>query len=56
MLLEGSNASTVLTWVRPDLDKHLNAVLWDGTSWGGPTELGTNTGEVGNQPFVFLWP
>ena len=23
MLLEGSNASTVLTWVRPDLDKHL---------------------------------
>ena len=26
MLLEGSNASTVLTWVRPDLDKHLNQV------------------------------
>lgn len=23
MLLQGSNASTVLTWVRPDLDKHL---------------------------------
>ena len=26
MLLEGSNASTVLNWVRPDLDKHLNQV------------------------------
>jgi hypothetical protein len=26
MLLEGSNASTVLTWVRPDLDKHLNQI------------------------------
>jgi chemosensory pili system protein ChpA (sensor histidine kinase/response regulator) len=26
MLLEGSNVSTVLTWVRPDLDKHLNQV------------------------------
>jgi chemosensory pili system protein ChpA (sensor histidine kinase/response regulator) len=26
MMLEGSNASTVLTWVRPDLDKHLNQV------------------------------
>jgi chemosensory pili system protein ChpA (sensor histidine kinase/response regulator) len=26
MLIEGSNASTVLTWVRPDLDKHLNQV------------------------------
>ena len=26
MLLGGSNASTVLTWVRPDLDKHLNQV------------------------------
>lgn len=26
MLLEDSNASTVLTWVRPDLDKHLNQI------------------------------
>src|SRR5665811_2109583 len=26
MLIEGSNASTVLTWVRPDLDKYLNQV------------------------------
>ncbi len=26
MLFEGSNASTVLTWVRPDLDKHLNQI------------------------------
>ena len=26
MLLEGSNASTVLTWVRYDLDKHLNQI------------------------------
>ena len=26
MLQEGSNASTALTWVRPDLDKHLNQV------------------------------
>ncbi len=26
MLLEVSNVSTVLTWVRPDLDKHLNQI------------------------------
>jgi len=26
MLLQGSNASTVLTWVRPELDKHLNQI------------------------------
>jgi len=26
MLLEGSNVSTILTWVRPDLDKHLNQI------------------------------
>ena len=26
MLLQGSNASTVLTWVRPDLDKHLTQI------------------------------
>ena len=26
MLLEDSNVSTVLTWVRPDLDKHMNQI------------------------------
>ncbi len=26
MLLEGSNISTALTWVRPDLDKHLHQI------------------------------
>ena len=26
MLLDGSNVSTVLTWVRPDLDKHLTQI------------------------------
>ena len=26
MLLQGSNASTMLTWVRPDLDKHLTQI------------------------------
>ncbi|MGD9264547.1 MAG: hypothetical protein PVJ71_02090, partial [Lysobacterales bacterium] len=26
MLLEGSNVSTALTWVRPDLDKHLDQI------------------------------
>ncbi len=26
MLLQGSNASTALTWVRPDLDKHLTQI------------------------------
>jgi chemosensory pili system protein ChpA (sensor histidine kinase/response regulator) len=26
MLLQGSNVSTVLTWVRPDLDKHLTQI------------------------------
>jgi uncharacterized repeat protein (TIGR01451 family) len=33
----------------------LNCVRWDGSSWGAPTELESNTGEVKNQPFVFLW-
>ncbi len=33
----------------------LNYVLWDGDAWGTPYEPTTNTGEVKNQPFLFLW-
>ena len=33
----------------------LNYVLWDGDAWGVPYEPTTNTGEVKNQPFEFLW-
>jgi chemosensory pili system protein ChpA (sensor histidine kinase/response regulator) len=39
MLLEGSNASTVLTWVRPDLDKHL-------------TQIRTQIEHIANSPHI----
>jgi hypothetical protein len=38
-----------------DANSHVNYVLWDGSGWGTPTELGTSTTEVKNQPFLFLW-
>ncbi len=38
-----------------DANSHVNYVLWDGSSWGAVTELGTSTTEVKNQPFLFLW-
>ena len=28
---------------------------WNGSSWGAVTTLSTNTGEVKNEPFVFVW-
>jgi signal peptidase I len=33
----------------------LNYVLWDGSAWDSPNEQETNTGEIKNQPFTFLW-
>ncbi|UCG51008.1 MAG: hypothetical protein JSW58_12505 [Candidatus Latescibacterota bacterium] len=38
-----------------DSGSDLNLVLWDGTSWGAPSEQETNTTETKNQPFVFLF-
>ena len=33
----------------------LHYALWDGGAWGAPTEIETDTNEVKNQPFLFLW-
>ncbi|MCB9917355.1 MAG: LEPR-XLL domain-containing protein [Planctomycetes bacterium] len=38
-----------------DAGNDVNFVRWNGTSWEAQTELETSTGEVKNQPFLFLW-
>ena len=40
MLQQGSNASTVLTWVRPDLDKHLTQIRTQIEHIAGSTHVG----------------
>ena len=38
-----------------DGNSDVNSSLWNGSAWGGVTELGTSTTETKNQPFLFLW-
>jgi hypothetical protein len=38
-----------------DQDSHLGCAPWDGTAWGPSTQLTDDTGEIKNQPFLFLW-
>ena len=54
MLDSDPNSDRIMLSVQDD-DKDLNTVLWDGTSWGAPSQQEDDTGETKNQPFVFLW-
>jgi hypothetical protein len=38
-----------------DSDSDLSASRWSGSGWGTPAQLEGDTGEVRNQPWVFLW-
>jgi uncharacterized repeat protein (TIGR01451 family) len=38
-----------------DSNRELSAALWNGSSFGAPTQLESDTKEVKNQPFLFLW-
>ena len=33
----------------------VNFVRWNGSSWEAPIEQEIDTGEIKNQPFLFLW-
>jgi hypothetical protein len=55
MFLDADPSSNVIMLSVQDSDKDLNYVLWDGSVWELPNELETDTGEVKNQPFLFLW-
>jgi CSLREA domain-containing protein len=49
-------ASDSVMLATQDAASDLNYTLWNGSAWGSPTELETNTGETSGQPFTFLWP
>ncbi len=61
----GANPNTVLLKSDPASDEimlsvqddanDLNLSLWNGSIWGTPVELETETGEDKNQPFEFMW-
>jgi hypothetical protein len=61
----GANPSTLSLTADPftdqimlaanDATRDLNLVLWNGSVWGANTELSTDTGQPGDQPFAFVW-
>ncbi|MFH1312628.1 MAG: right-handed parallel beta-helix repeat-containing protein [Candidatus Eisenbacteria bacterium] len=55
MTLDAVPGSDRLMLSVQDGNSDLNYVHWDGGIWGAPDELEVNTGEVKNQPFLFLW-
>ncbi len=55
MTLDSSPTSNEIMLMVQDDGHDLNSVIWDGSSWGTPTELENDTGENKNQPFAFVW-
>ncbi len=49
-----ANSDRIMLSVQ-DAGQDLNYVLWDGLAWGARFTAETGTGEVKNQPFLFLW-
>ncbi len=55
MTLSSDPMSNKIMLALQDDGSDLNYVLWNGSSWGTPSEQETDTGEIKNQPFLFLW-
>jgi len=55
IMLDADPYSDELMLSVQDDGSDLNLARWDGSSWGTLTELETNTNDVKNQPFLFLW-
>ena len=55
MTLDSAPASDGIMLSIQDANNDLYYSLWNGGAWGAATKLSTNTGEVKNQPFVFIW-
>ena len=50
----GPTGDHIMLTVQDD-SSDLHYLRWDGTGWSTDNELSTNTGEVKNQPFVFIY-
>jgi uncharacterized repeat protein (TIGR01451 family) len=55
MILESDPREDAIMLSVQNSGSDLNLALWDGTSWGAPSEQETDTTEDKNQPFVFLF-
>jgi uncharacterized repeat protein (TIGR01451 family) len=54
-ILDSDPGSDYIMLSVQDDESDLNFVHWNGSSWGAPSELETNTNDTKNQPFAFLW-
>ncbi len=50
----GPTSDHIMLSVQDD-NNDLHYLRWDGSGWSTDNELSTNTGEVKNQPFVFIY-
>ena len=55
VLLDGRLVSSEVMLAAQDADSDLILAEWDGSSWGASTQVEDDTGEIKNQPFLFLW-
>ncbi len=55
MTLDGGPTSDHIMLSVQDANNDLHYLLWNGSSWESINTLSTNTGEVKNQPFVFIY-
>ena len=55
MMLDAIAGSDTIMLSVQDAGSDLNYVHWDGGAWGGARELETSSGEIKNQPFLFLY-
>jgi signal peptidase I len=55
MVLYPRSGSNDIMFVGQDDDSDLELYPWNGSSWGAYVQPTAGTGEVKNQPFLFLW-
>jgi uncharacterized protein YheU (UPF0270 family) len=55
MILHSAPTGDGIMLAVQDGNSDAHYALWNGSSWGAVTTLSTNTGEVKNEPFVFVW-
>ena len=55
MMLDPEPGTDGVMFAVQDDSNDLNYLSWNGGSWGTPTQLESNTAEIKNQPFLFLW-
>ena len=55
MTLDAAPSGDDIMLTVQDSNKEVSYIHWDGTTWGTPDQLENNSGEIKNQPFLFVW-